>query len=162
MAGLLSPVRRRFGQALRNSTALRELRAQTDKKLRRQADRFDGLLKKQAKEISSLKASLTAFGEQLAELKHQDDIRHLDYGRLTPQVGAVEQRVGRLEQWLADGVRIADHEMTAEARDALEELRREHEKIRVRMQTVSWYEERLRRVEASVAAVYEGDRRHPI
>jgi chromosome segregation ATPase len=162
MASLLSPVRRRFGKALRNSTAWRGLQAQTDKKLQQQADRFDDLVEKQAKQIAGLKTSLRDCGDQLADLKRHDHTREVDHGRLTSQISALEERVGRLERLLADGARLSDDETNATARDALEEARREHEKIRIRMQTVSWYEERLRRVEASLAAVYEGDRRHPI
>ena len=55
-----------------------------------------------------------------------------------------------------------DDERLAEGRGLLEEVRTEHARIRARMQVVSAYEERLRRVEESVAELYEGDRRHPV
>ena len=55
-----------------------------------------------------------------------------------------------------------DDESVAEGRGLLDEVRTEHARIRARMQVVSAYEERLRRVEESVAELYEGDRRHPV
>ena len=42
----------------------------------------------------------------------------------------------------------------------VDDVRTEHARIRARMQVISAYEERLRRVEESVAELYEGDPRH--
>jgi len=43
-----------------------------------------------------------------------------------------------------------------EATDALGQIRREHEQIRIRMQIIASYEERLRRVDESLVSLYEG------
>ena len=40
-------------------------------------------------------------------------------------------------------------------------MRREHDQARVRFQVISAYEERLRRLEAAVVEMYDGDIRNP-
>ncbi len=65
--------------------------------------------------------------------------------------------------WDVYDERVAlDDESVAEGRGLLDEVRSEHARISALMQVVSSYEERLRRVEESVAEPYEGDRRHPV
>ena len=78
-------------------------------------------------------------------------------------MGALEQRMGRIEELLGTGTFVADDAEQAEARSLVEEVRREHEQVRVRMQIISHYEERLRRLEATVAGLSdltEGEARH--
>jgi hypothetical protein len=53
-----------------------------------------------------------------------------------------------------------DDDQLAAGRTLLDDVRTEHERIRARMQVVSAYEERLRRVEESVTELFDGDRRH--
>ena len=53
-----------------------------------------------------------------------------------------------------------DDDQLAAGRTLLDEVRTEHARIRARMQVVSAYEERLRRVEESVTELFDGDRRH--
>jgi hypothetical protein len=53
-----------------------------------------------------------------------------------------------------------DDDQLAAGRTLLDDVRTEHARIRARMQVVSAYEERLRRVEESVTELFDGDRRH--
>jgi hypothetical protein len=54
----------------------------------------------------------------------------------------------------------APDDQLAAGRTLLDDVRTEHARIRARMQVVSAYEERLRRVEESVTELFDGDRRH--
>jgi hypothetical protein len=74
-------------------------------------------------------------------------------------VGVLEERLGELAARLESGAFVAEPAEQAEARSLVEEIRREHQQIRVRMQVVSQYEERLRRVEESLLALTDADHR---
>jgi exonuclease VII small subunit len=85
--------------------------------------------------------------------------------RRDAHVGSLEVRLADLEQGLADlrsGVAATapDDDQLAAGRTLLDDVRTEHARIRARMQVVSAYEERLRRVEESVTELFDGDRRH--
>ena len=85
--------------------------------------------------------------------------------RRDAQFGTIEVRLADLEQRLRDarsyvGSTPPDDEALAEASSLVDDVRTEHARIRARMQVISAYEERLRRVEESVAELYEGDPRH--
>jgi chromosome segregation ATPase len=177
MANPLRPLRSRVGNALRNSSALREVRAAAEKRaaaletrveaadLRigryaRQTDQLRGLIEAQAKQIAQLRETTKELQKYVQAATKSDRIRELDHNRIMSQVGALEERVGRLEQRLSDTTLVSGDADVGEGRALLEEMRREHEQARARFQTISWYEERLRRVEASLASLYEGDARH--
>lgn len=70
---------------------------------------------------------------------------------LAAQIGAIEERLQRL----TDRVDVRGDDPTdadkAEARTLLEEVREEHQRIRVRFGVVTRYEERVRRLEAALA-----------
>lgn len=109
-------------------------------------------------------------GDLEARVKELDRLTTLDTverERRDAQVGTLEVRLADLEQRLADipagatGIPLDDEQLAA-GRGLLDEVRTEHSRIRARMQVVSAYEERLRRVEESVAELYDGDRRHPV
>jgi hypothetical protein len=70
--------------------------------------------------------------------------------------------MGALEERLQTGTFVADDASMAQARSLVDEVRREHEQVRVRMQLVSHYEERLRRVEQALAGLHGGDPRQPV
>jgi chromosome segregation ATPase len=189
MAGPSGPVRRKIGRALRNSGALREIRASVDKRFERlearqratqrqvtvqqahidragnadkQVRQLHIVIGRQAKQLDKLTSTIAALQARVRPIEQAGSLREIDHARLTTQVGALEERAGRLEQRIGDGALITDDTSSAQARDLLTEVRSEHEQIRVRMQIISWYEERLRRVEASVTSMYDGDLRHPL
>lgn len=131
--------------------------------------------------LSALRARVDTQQERLARhdqrLKDiETRIKDVDRGtvldtvereRRDTQFGTIEVRLADLEQRLADaasglGDAPLDEQQLAAGRSLLDEVRTEHARIRARMQVVSAYEERLRRVEESVAELYDGDRRHPV
>jgi anti-sigma28 factor (negative regulator of flagellin synthesis) len=135
-----------------------EVREKLDRRLSTQADR----LTEQGKQLQAMKKTLAAVQAQVRPYERAASLTELDYRRTSLQVGGLEERVGRLEQRIADGELTSDDASVAEARSLIEAVRREHDQARVRLQIISSYEERLRRVEASVVALYDGDVRHPV
>lgn len=143
-----------------------------------------GLRARVAKHTSAISTLKARVDEQQQRLGRQDqrlgdlEARVKDLDRATvldttererrdAQFGTLEVRLADLEQRLADSAAGAtgiplDDEQLAQGRGLLDEVRTEHSRIRARMQVVSAYEERLRRVEESVAELYDGDRRHPV
>lgn len=169
MAKPSAPLRHAVGRVLRNSGPLRELRAQLRREQVQRADgaatlakELRGALQRQVKQVEQLTSTVKSLQQRIRPVEQEGSLRELDHLRLTSQVGAIEERLGRLEQRLEDGPLVTDDVSGAEARKLLDEVRREHEQIRVRMQIISWYEERLRRVETSVTSMFDGDVRHPV
>lgn len=119
-------------------------------------------LDRQAKQVDALTKALASVKERLRPIEAAAHTREVEHGRLRVQVGVFEERMGRLEQRLESGSFVADDASMAEARSLVDEVRHEHEQARVRMQIVSHYEERLRRVEEALATLYDGDVRHPV
>lgn len=152
-------LRRRLGRVRRRLIGVRDLEG----RLTKQGDRVTRLADKVARQSERLdrQRDLTAsLGKRLAEVERATKVRSTEHDKLGFQFGAIEQRLGGVEQRLADGRLVTDPAAEAEARRLVDEIRREHEQIRARMQIVSAYEERLRRVEESVAELYTGDPRH--
>lgn len=65
--------------------------------------------------------------------------------RLIPQIEALEVRLSELQRSQAP-VQGTPAEVEG-ARSVVEEVRREHDRVRARLSGVSWYEDRLRRLE---------------
>lgn len=134
-------------------TALADVRGRVDA-LAKRADAQDRRIKE-----------LEALTKDLGRAANLDTVER---ERRDLQAGAVETRLADLEQRLADalaaradgGAPAPDAAALAEGRSLLDEVRDEHARARARMQVVAAYEERLRRVEESVAELYDGDRRH--
>lgn len=66
--------------------------------------------------------------------------------RIIPQIAAQEERLETLREQLA-AVPAADRPQLDESRSLIDEIRREHSQIRVRLSAVAQYEDRLRRLE---------------
>ncbi len=136
----------------------------------RQASELTRLRERTAVVEKGLAAQRSTLEEQARRLKELQDrvstldraltLRTVEHGRREIQFGTIEERLGAVEERLRDGRLVPLDASEAEARDLLEEVRAEHARLRARMQIVSGYEERLRRVEESVAELYDGDPRH--
>ena len=159
-------VRRRLADARATVVGTKGLRARVAKHtaaLATMRERLDGQQQRVARQEQRLK-DLEA---RVKELDRATALDTVERERRDAQFGALEVRVADLEQRLIDAGPVStgiglDDEQLAEGRNLLEAVRTEHARIRVRMQVVSAYEERLRRVEESVASLYDGDRRHPV
>jgi len=124
-------------------------------------DKQRSQLDRQARDIADLKAKVETLRKRIHPVELASNHREVEHGNLAIQVGVWEERLGRLEQRVSGETFTADEAETAEARSLVEEVRREHEQVRVRMQVIAQYEERLRRLESAVVGLYDGDVRHP-
>ena len=151
--GAYRRARRAFGRWRRSVADPNNLAAKVDKQ-RAQLDR-------QAAQIAELKSSVAALGKRLHPVEHASAHREVEHGGLAIQIGIVEERLGKIEEGLRSAEFVGDDAERAEARSLVEAVRREHEQVRVRMQVIAQYEERLRRLEDAVVKTYHGDVRHP-
>lgn len=128
-------------------------------------------LKKQAERLDVQRAALTALRERLdtaepmvqnqrtklrKQMESQDALKKelhrlgVAYLVLQQQMATYETRLQQLiDADASDGLQASDAERV-EARNLLDEVRREHSRIRVRFGVVSRYEERVRRLEAAI------------
>lgn len=67
--------------------------------------------------------------------------------RMQPQTASMELRLEELRQRLDTRLDPGTPEDLAESRRLIDEIRKEHEQIRARMTAISWYEDRLRKLE---------------
>lgn len=75
-----------------------------------------------------------------------------DLARIGPQVAALEERVEQLRQRLSQPPTATD-EQAERASSLLDEVRREHSQVRMRVTTLVKYEERIRQLEDEVAGL---------
>lgn len=101
--------------------------------------------------VARLRSTVTALGKRVGVVEFASDHREREHGNLTIQVGHCEQRLGAIEERLLEERFTAEDGDQAEARRLVDEIRREHAQVRVRMQIVGQYEDRLRRLEAEIA-----------
>ena len=80
-----------------------------------------------------------------------------DLARIGPQVAALEQRVEDVAECMA-AAPVADSIEQEQARTLLEEVRREHARVRARVSSLLMYEERIRQLEDRVASLDARDR----
>ncbi len=143
------------------STRFAELRVRLERvaganhKLRERAERQDGRL-------TALQGTVKELKESIAPIIRAQNLREVDHGRAMQQLAALEERVGRIEEALESNSYETDDDSLREARSLVDTVRREHDQVRVRFQIISAYEERLRRLEAAVTTMYDGDLRHPL
>ncbi len=83
------------------------------------------------------------------------DLEHVSYA-----VRALEHRVETLAE-ANDPPVIGSAAEVADARLVLDQVRSEHERIRVRLEMIGGFEERFRRMEEAVVTLHGGDLRDP-
>jgi chromosome segregation ATPase len=126
-------------------------------------DQASALLAQHTKRLDRISGRLDTISEQLRPLTIASNHRDAEHEILTAQMGALQERMGEIEERLGTGTFVAGDAEQAEARSLVEEIRAQHEQIRVRMQIVTHYEERLRRLEGTVSQLSdltEGEARH--
>jgi hypothetical protein len=101
-----------------------------------------------AGDVRRLEDELRRLSDGVAELREAHGRVSFDVDRLGPHVAALEVRLADRER--ADGpVEVGSPEDLTEARRLLDDVVREHERIRVRFSGIALYEERLRKLEAA-------------
>lgn len=128
----------------------------------KQNERLRDQLDRQRATIDRLSTAVADLRSRIAPYEKDQRIRELDSQRALQQLGALETRLGRLEEKLEPNHLSDDDESLAQARSLVDTVRREHDQVRVRFQVISAYEERMRRLEAAVIEMYDGDIRHPL
>jgi hypothetical protein len=97
--------------------------------------------------------------ERLDALEKEMAVARVDLDRIATDLRSLEQRLDAMTA-ATDPV-TGDEAEVAEARNVLEAVRSEHARVRARLQVVSRYEERIRRIEEAVVKLYGGDLRGP-
>ncbi|MGW5050732.1 hypothetical protein [Actinokineospora sp. NPDC004072] len=87
---------------------------------------------------------------RLAEVERLHGWTAGEVERMIPQIAAIEARMAGIDDLLA-GVPAGAPEEVAQARSLIEEIRREHAQIRVRLTGIAQYEERLGSLEDRLA-----------
>jgi len=118
-------------------------------------------LGRQDQRLKDLEAKVKLLDRAITADTAERDRRDTQFGTIEVRLATLELRLDDARSGLSgDPGAGPDDEQLDAGRVLLDEVRTEHARIRARMQVVSAYEERLRRVEESVAELYEGDRRH--
>jgi chromosome segregation ATPase len=120
-------------------------------------------LERLARQLEKLQGTVSQLRERSRPLEEEANTRFVQHSRMSVQLGMLERRMGELEERLATGTVTGDDAAREEARGIVELVRREHEQVRIRLQLVSHYEERLRRIEAAIESIAEaGDVRRMV
>ncbi|MGZ4427883.1 MAG: hypothetical protein ACXVXC_10765 [Nocardioidaceae bacterium] len=85
----------------------------------------------------------------------ENELRAREINRIAPQLAALEGKVEDLRQRLEPAPRCADEAELAESRGLVEEVRREHRQVRVRLSAVTTFEERVRRIEEKLGLPHD-------
>lgn len=101
--------------------------------------------------LDSLERRLDEFGQRLDKIGHDNFWTAEEMRRVAPQVAALDSRLEDLRQGMHPPVSGSVEEIE-QARNVLDEVRREHERVRARLTAVAWFEDRLRKLEDQLAA----------
>lgn len=100
--------------------------------------------------LDSLERRLDEFGQRLDKIGHDNFWTAEEMRRVAPQVAALDSRLEDLRQGMHPV--SGSVEEIEQARNVLDEVRREHERVRARLTAVAWFEDRLRKLEDQLAA----------
>lgn len=100
--------------------------------------------------LEALERRLDEFGQRLDKLGHDTFWTAEDMRRIAPQVAALDSRLEDMRE--RSQPVTGTPEEVVEARNVLDEVRREHERVRVRLSAVAWYEDRLRKLEDQLSS----------
>lgn len=112
-----------------------------------------GTVDEQQRQVGELREARNDLGRRLGELERRFGAMEKlqrwsanELERIIPQIAAQESQLESLREKLA-AVPAAERPEIDESRSLIEEIRREHSQIKVRLTAVAQYEERLRRLE---------------
>lgn len=115
--------------------------------------RLYGSVDEHERHVRELRESRDALARRLGDLERRfNEIAKLqrwsagELERIIPQIGSQESQLESLREKLA-AAPPADRPEIEESRSLIEEIRREHSQIRVRLTAVAQYEDRLRKLE---------------
>ncbi len=128
-----------------SSEPSRESLAMPDESTDRRLADIEGRLRRQRRELDKLSREVKACVSLLQ--------------RLSPQLAALEVRLS--EQQPAPSAVTGTPDEVQQARSIVDEVRREHDRVRARLSGVAWYEDRLRKLEERIEALDSGSEEAP-
>lgn len=84
-----------------------------------------------------------------------DELHAREINRIAHQLAALETKVEDLRQRLAPVPEAGSPDEVDRARTLVDEIRTEHQRVRVRLSAVTTYEERLRRIEEKIGLPHD-------
>jgi chromosome segregation ATPase len=108
--------------------------------------KIDRLAEEHHESVGDLRGRFDELTRRCDEVERLQKWTANELERIIPQVGAQESQLESLRDKI-DAVPAADRPQIDEARSLIDEIRREHMQIRVRLTAVAQYEERLRKLE---------------
>ncbi len=148
--GAYRRARWRFGQWRRKVVDPDDLRGR-QRRLKERVDQQATQAAQTKAAVARLRSTVTELTRRVRVVELASEHREREHGNLTIQVGRCQELLGEFEERLRRERFVAEPAEETEAQRLVDEIRREHERIRVRMQAVAQYEDRLRRIEAAVA-----------
>lgn len=106
----------------------------------------DRRLADQARRVDEHGHRIDEHGRRLDHTQRLQEWTANELERIIPQVASFEARLAAIDDLLA-GTPAGDDAQVAQARTLIDEIKREHAQIRVRLTGVAQYEERLGRLE---------------
>jgi chromosome segregation ATPase len=109
-------------------------------------DRIDRLHDEYHHTVGELRGRLDDLLRRFDEVERLQRWTANELERIVPQVAAQESQLESLREKISD-VPAGDQAQVDESRSLIDEIRREHAQIRVRLTAVAQYEDRLRKLE---------------
>jgi chromosome segregation ATPase len=109
-------------------------------------DKVDRLAEEHREAVDDLNRRIDVLTGQFDEVERLQKWSANELERIIPQVAAQESQLESLREKIA-AVPAPDQPQIDEARSLIDEIRREHAQIRVRLTAVAQYEDRLRKLE---------------
>ncbi len=108
--------------------------------------KIDGLADEYHRTVGELRGRLDDLARRFGEVERLQRWTANELERIVPQVAAQESQLESLREKIT-AVPAGDQPQIDESRSLIDEIRREHARIRVRLTAVAQYEDRLRKLE---------------
>ncbi len=108
--------------------------------------KVDRLAEEHHESVQELKGRIDELTRRFDELERLQRWTANELERVVPQVASQESQLESLREKIS-AAPAGDQPQAAEARSLIDEIRREHAQIRVRLTAVAQYEDRLRKLE---------------
>lgn len=133
----------------------RESEARLDGAIRSRVDEVvDRRLADLDRRLTDIEKRLKRQRRELDQASRDASTRLSQIQRLVPQLAALEVRVS--EQQRSSVLVTGTPSEMEEARSVVDEVRREHDRVRARLSGVAWYEDRLRKLEEQLETLTSG------
>ena len=109
-------------------------------------DKIDRLAEEHHEAVEDLRGRFDDLNRRYDEVERLQKWTANELERIIPQVGSQESQLESLREKIV-AMPAADQPQIDEARSLIDEIRREHMQIRVRLTAVAQYEDRLRKLE---------------